>query len=429
MSSAIQSNAFAAFKSRLNLAYRNVWRQKSRNSMLGLLISFATFMIIYFSQFLEGVSENFSSNLIALASGDIYISSTVERDIDKNIFDRDYEYFLFDKSQEEAMKKLVGMGTTIDPRMEFDAKLVTSLDSLPYQVMAFDVNKDAKLRENFRFIEGGMFSVGKYEVIVPIDFAKRNEIKVGDRIRLLGKAFNKQINLIDYKVTGLFATQNLSAWFDNYVYINLDVARVLINHDDVITRLNINLPEEVPVDVAINSVNTWLKTNSNAQNPPLNVTHWKEGAETFGELTGAMQLSYFIVISIIVVMMAASIAFTTMINILERKKEIATLGALGASPGKIRNNLMLENALLAILFVALGVLIAVALYFLTSRSGIPIHNRELRGFLGSSHFFPAINIPGYVLGVLTPLVVAALSSFIFGYRVTKIPITEAIADR
>lgn len=429
MSSAIQNKSFVALKSRFNLAYRNMWRQKSRNTMLGLLITFATFMIIYFSQFLEGVSENFSSNLVALASGDMYISSTVERDIDKNIFDRDYEYFLLNKAQKETIETIVGPGTSIDPRMEFDAKVVTEIDSLPYQVMAFDVNEDTRLRDNFRFVEGEMFSAGKYEVIVPIDFAKRNDIKVGDRIRLLAKAFNKQINLIDYKVTGLFATQNLSAWFDNYVYINLDVARVLINHDDVITRLNINLPKDTPVDVAFKSVDSWLKENTNSQNPPLNVTHWKEGAETFGELTGAMQLSYFIVISIIVIMMAASIAFTTMINILERKKEIATLGALGASPSRIRNNLMLENALLATLFVVVGVVVAVALFLLTSSAGIPIHNRELSGFLGSSHFFPAINIPGYVLGILVPLAVAVLSSFVFAYRVTKIPITEAIADR
>ncbi len=414
--------------SRWKLVFRNVLRQRSRNILLGLLIFFASFVIVYFSQFLEGVSRNFSQNMIALASGDSYVSSVTERAVDKNIFDRDYEYFTLSPEFYAHLAAMRGYAS-LSSRLEFDAKLVMADDSVQQRIMAFDLATEPKLKNNFTFVEGRMFHSGEYGIVLPVDFAQRHRIQVGDQVRVLARTINKQVNLIDYKVTGLFTTANLSSWFDHYAYLDLQVARVLVDDKGALTRLNINLKQGTAPDEFDKAVVALLRETKNPANPTLDVTKWSEGAVLFTELTAAMKLSYAIVIFIIILMVAASLAFSTMMNILERTKEIATLGALGAPPREIRRMLVGENLVLAAVAALSGAACAGIVFLITLRIGIPIGVKELSGFLGSSRFYPAFNLFGFVAGLAVPLVVAFLSSFIFAGRAAKLPIADAIADR
>lgn len=428
---AFEQGAMAAMgltHSRWLLVWRNVLRQRSRNLMLATMIFFASLVIVYFSQFLAGVSRNFSHNLIALASGDMYISSKIKREVDKSIFDREYEYFRLPAGFEKQIEALPGVAQQMS-RLEFDAKVVSELDNVPFRVMSFDVARESRLKNNFEFVEGRMFNSGEYGVILPIDFARRHEVKVGDQIRLLAQAANNQVNLLDYTVTGLFKTQSLSAWFDNYVYVDLSVARVLVNDKQALTRLNIGLKEGADPALTTSALNDWLKKNVTAEKPALDVTPWVEGTATFSELTGAMQLSYMILITLIIILVGASLTFSTMMNILERTKEIATLGALGATPSTIRKMLVGESLVLALLAALAGMFAAAVISLITAHYGIPITNKELSGFLGSSYFFPAFNFAGYVAGLLVPLVIAFFASFVFAHRASRLPIAQALADR
>lgn len=418
-----------------SLIVRNVLRQRSRNLLLGLLILFASFVIVYFSQFLEGVSRNFSQNMIELASGDIYVSSTIARDVDKNLFDRDYEYFVLPPAFYQELAKLPGHGAHLSQpraRLELNAKLVLADDSVQQPVMAFDVAQEPRLKQNFTFLEGRMFNSGEFGLILPVDLAKRHQVRVGDTVRLLAKAVSGQINLIDYRVTGLFASNNLSASFDRYAWLDLAAARVLVDNRAALTRLNLNLApgsDAASITSTTAAVGKLLAQHQQAGNPALDCTHWSAGAALFTALTAGLKTSYGIVISIIVIMMAASLAFATMMNILERSKEIATLGALGAPPFQIRRMLVGENLLLAGVAALAGVVLAALVFLITAKVGIPITVKELRGFLGSSMFYPAFNAGGFITGLLVPLLVALIASYIFAGRAAKLPIAQAINDR
>ncbi len=426
--SQMQAFVWRLLDSRWKLIIRNVRKQKSRNMLLGALIMFSSFVIIYFSQFLAGVHQNFSQNLVALATGDVFISSKVTREMDKNIFERDYEYFRLTPPFADEIKHLPGVNA-IAPRLEFDVKVATEIDSIPFRAMAFDRAVDENLYANFTLVEGRMFNKGAYEIIVPVDFARRNVIKVGDRIRLIATTLNKKVNLIDYEVTGLFNSISLSAWFDNYVYVDLAVARVLVDDPEAVTRLNISTPPDVSVKGVMEELRARLSRVPVPANPVLEPMEWQDSAQIFSELTGALQLSYVMIIVIITIMVAASLAFSTMLNILERTKEFATLAALGAAPKEIRFILVGETMTLALFAAASGVALAAQTYLITAEWGIPIENKELSGFLGSSHFFPAFNLSGYVLGIMLPLLVAFVSSYFFALRASKLPIAEALADR
>lgn len=415
------------FGSQWSMVFRNVLRQRSRNLLLGLLLLFSSFIIVCFSQFLAGVSVNFSKNLVTLASGDVYISSTVKRDIDRNIFGRVHKYFSLPEDFYNDLSQVDGF-EHYDERLEFEVKLVTDDDSLPYQVMAFDQTNEKKLADNFTFVEGEMFKPGEYGIVLPHEYATRFNINVGDQVRLLANSADRIVNLIDYKVTGLFKTITLSAWFDNYAYLNLDIARVLIDSETALTRLNLHFKDRADLSVSSAQLNQLLKQHYTNPSQAIEITPWADGAKLFEELTQALQLSYGIIMTILIIMVSASLASSTMMHIFERTQEVATLGALGASPKKICSMLVKESLVLAVIAALIGVTIAGIVFAVTLNYGIPIHNAELKGFLGSSHFYPAFEVKGVISGLLIPLVIAFLASFIFANRSSKLPIANALAD-
>jgi putative ABC transport system permease protein len=142
-----------------------------------------------------------------------------------------------------------------------------------------------------------------------------------------------------------------------------------------------------------------------------------------------MKLGYAIIMIIVTVTIAAGLAFTTMMTLGERTREIATLGALGATPRTIRWLLVGENLVLAACAAALGTACGGLVFLMTSRTGIPIGAEGLRGFLGSAHFYPAFQAHGFVSGLLLPVVVAFAASYFFACRASRLPIAEAMAHR
>ena len=412
-----------------SLVFKSLLRNGGRNLLQAGLIFFAAFVMAYFSQFLAGVTRNFTDNLVELATGEIYISSTIDEEIDQNVFDREYKYLRIPKSFLNEVNALEGV-ETIHPRIDVPVRLNLPDDTVNFSMSAFNPDQEQRLGSNFIITEGRLIADGAFEIMVPQDFARRHNIEVGDTVPMLAGTVNRRVNLVQFTVVGKFLTSSLSAWFNNYLYTSITPARVLLNDNTTITRLNIHLTEDAEKDELMLQINTLVAQHlSDDSNPPLDATWWEDGAEFFSSLVFGIEAGFFIIVGIIVTILACSMGFATVMTVIERTKEIATYGALGGSPKMIRKIFLMENVLLSDLSSIAGTLIALIAYLLTKDIGIPINNPEFEGFIGASHFYPALDIAGFIVPFLICKVVTAQVSFFIVTRAAKKPITEAIADR
>lgn len=405
---------------------RSLVRNKGRTLLLGLLTGFSAFIMAYFAQFLRGVGVNFTDNLIELASGDAYIANVIDKKGDETIFDRKYEFFHLPADFYSATAALPGF-KQVHERLDFEATIETGEDSVFLPVGAFQASKETALGKNFTFAQGRMYHDGEYGVILPVDTARRYGLKVGDTVSLIARSVDKRVNLLTYTVVGTFTTRNLSAWFNNSAYVSLESARALVNDPRALTRLNVHFEDGAKPKEYLPRLQALLQQFKLPENPALSVTYWKDGAEFFADLTFAIEAGFFMVLSVICTILAASIAFTSMMNILERQKEIATFGALGASPKMVRKILLYESICLSDISTLIGIALAAICFVLTKRVGVPITNPELSGFLGSSHFYPALDWAGFWVPFLITKVVAGQSAYLIGTYAAKQPLTHATA--
>ncbi|MCY7295216.1 ABC transporter permease [Alteromonas sp. a30] len=412
-----------------SLVFKSLLRNGGRNLLQAGLIFFAAFVMAYFAQFLAGVTRNFTDNLVELATGEIYVSSTINKEIDQNVFDREYKYLRVPAPFLNEVSKLEGV-ETIHPRIDLPVRLNLPDDTVTFKMAAFNPENEPRLVNNFSITEGRMVENDAFEIIVPQDLARRHNINVGDSIPLLAGTVNRRVNLVQYTVVGKFLTNSLSAWFNNYVYTSLQPARVLLDDENVMTRLNIHLVEDAEREVLMPQVNALVAQYlDNDSNPELDATWWEDGAEFFSSLVFGIEAGFFIIVGIIMTILGCSMGFATVMTVIERTKEIATYGALGAPPKMIRKIFMMENVLLSDLSSLAGIGIAVIAYLLTVDVGIPINNPQFEAFIGASHFYPALDIGGFILPFIICKLVTAQVSFFIVTSAAKKPITEAIADR
>jgi putative ABC transport system permease protein len=409
------------------LVLKSIFRNKSRSFMLGLLICFAAFVMAFFTQFLMGVSKNFTDNLVELASGDIYISSEIKDQRDHNIFDREYDYFRYSPEFYAELEKLDGF-VGAHPRLDMAARIVTSQDSIDFALSAFNPAEEASLLKNFVIIEGRMIKPDAYEIIVPEDWARRHQIAPGNSVSVMSRSVDRRINLLSFTVVGTFKTNSLSAWFNNSVYTSIEPARVLVNDSQAVTRLNLRFANGFDKDKAIAKINSVMAAHIDIKNPTLNATYWQDGAEFFTSLVAGIEAGFFIVIGVICSILGACIALATVMGIMERSKEIATLGALGAAPKTIRKIFLMENVFLSDIASLLGISIAAVAFIITAKTGLPINNPELEGFLGASHFYPAYDVAGFIGAFLITKLVATNATFFIAGWAAKRSIADAMAE-
>jgi len=408
------------------LVFKNLYRNKNRTLLQGLLIFFAAFVMTYFSQFLAGITKNFTTNIVSIASGEIYLSSPIDEGSDNNIFDREYDFIELSENELSELRNWSEI-ESVNSRLEFPVRISTSDDTIITSMSAFDVQSENRMAANLDVREGRMLKPGSYEAILPQDFARRNDIKVGDTISVLANTVDKKMNLIPYKVVGTFKSINLSAWFDNYVFTDSASARVLINSKVAHTRVNIHLTEDAELEVAKKKVQDYFDSRSQGASENITVTDWKEGAKFFTSLIFGIEAGFFIIVGIICNILFFTIGFTTIMAVVERAKEIATLGALGATPRRIRKLIMTENILLTDISSASAIAIAGICFYITKNTGVPINNSELEGFLGASHFYPAFDIAGFIVPFFLCKMVTANVTFFVSWKVSKSNISDALA--
>lgn len=409
-----------------SMAFRSLTRNGTRNLLQAGLICFAAFVMAYFAQFLAGISKNFTENLVELATGDIYISSTIDSSTEQSIFDREYEYLRMSDSFLTELSNMNGV-TEVNHRIEIPVRFNLPDDTVTFQLAAFNIGTEQRMKNNFTIVDGRMIEDGAFEIVLPADFARRNNIALGDTLPLLAGTVSRKVNLMTFKVVGTFKTQSLSAWFNNYAYTSLVPARTLLNSPLAVTRLNIHVQKDTDIEQFKTALGKKMEAELPRKNPPMDATHWTVGAAFFSSLIYGIEAGFFAVIAVICTILGCSIGVATIINVMERSKEIATLGALGAAPKIIRRIFIRENVLLSDLSSLLGITLAFVAFIITQQSGIPVNSPEFEGFLGTSHFYPALDIAGFIVPFLICKFVTFSVSFIIIGRAAKKPIAETMA--
>ncbi len=160
----------------------------------------------------------------------------------------------------------------------------------------------------------------------------------------------------------------------------------------------------------------------------LEVLSWKEIQPDLAMMSDMMQQIYGIFMAIILAALAFGIVNTMLMAVLERTREIGMLAAIGMNRRKIFSMIMIESVFLSIVGGILGMIVSGAVIAATAKNGINLvkysEGMEAMGY--SAHLYPTIDIQFFITTTILIVLTGILSSIYPARKALKLNPVEAI---
>ncbi len=171
------------------------------------------------------------------------------------------------------------------------------------------------------------------------------------------RAFNRR----SVRPGGVFSIQQE---FDSkYVFLQLDLVRELLNYKTELTALEIATEPNADIDDLKNRLKEKLGSD-------YNILDRFEQNETLFKVMQTEKLAVYAIATLILIIAAFNIIGSLSMLVLEKKRDISILKAMGGTKTLIRNIFLLEGMLIAIIGSASGLTIGIILCVIQSQFGL-----------------------------------------------------------
>ncbi len=224
-----------------------------------------------------------------------------------------------------------------------------------------------------------------------------------------------KVNNIGYKVIGIYTASRFEG--KNNVHIPFSTFRLVYNKGNKFEWMVVTGKPEHDIEQVESDVKVLLR-NLHKIHPDDNRAFngfnlGKEIAKVTGFLTGMQFLTWFVGIATLIAGVFA-IGNILLITVKERTKEIGIRRALGATPIKIRQQIVLESVFLTLLAGSLGIIAGGGILMIID--GLELLTN------------PTVDIPIVLIAYITLIVLGTLIGFIPAYMATIIQPIEALRE-
>ncbi len=253
------------------------------------------------------------------------------------------------------------------------------------------------------------------QIMIGSGLAKIMNAKAGDELTLLSTTVEGALNAQDVIVQGIFSlgTPEIDK---RIILTNLDTAQQLLVTDKVSTLsaylYDTDKTNSVGKDIA-------------AMLPALDSQTWLDQAFYYLAVKGLYNRIFGLMGIIILAIVFFAVSNTMSISVIERTREIGTLRAMGTHNREIERNFVLEAAVIGIIGVSLGILIAlaVATFFYLAGLEMPPPPARSQGYPLAVNIDPIL----YCITAISILTLCITAAWFSARRAVNKPIVEALA--
>jgi ABC-type lipoprotein release transport system permease subunit len=383
----------------LKLAYRNIWRNKTRSLLSSLAVGIGMALLLLMASVLEGEMKGALQNTIRLQSGHLQIRPA---SFDENKVSLKWEDMI--ESPEQVAEKIMALPqvTVATPRLTASAILTVSDESKGVQVLGIEPDSEANKPFRDGMLSGEFIKADDREgILIGNILAEKLSLKVNDKVNLLVTTSNGDVNEQQFTVRGIFTTRTPS-YDENTIFMPLAKAQAITateGHASIIFVLLNDMANTDAVAQALQSNNfkiaTWRDQNQF-------VVQFEDYANAF-----------FVVMYLIVLGITATVVTNTLVMaVFERTREIGILSAIGMKGRGIMAQFLAEAALLATGGVIGGLLIGGALVAYFTIYGIYIGDYGISGVLFEDRIYAHLTLENTInLSVLTYIITLVASLY------------------
>jgi len=404
-------------KTIIKIAWRNIWRNKLRSSIVILSIVLGIWAGLFIMAMTLGLNEQRMNGAVNTYLSHVQIHNP------KYTEDPNLKYSLTDP---DNTLKIVES----NPKIKAFAKHVlatgmvnTASGSAGIQIIGIYPEQEKKLTTiSTKLVEGTYFTKFKKNPVV-IGEKLANKLKLNVKSKLVTSIQDLDNNIIStsFRVEGIYKTQN-SMFDESTIFVRADDLKNTLGltnqiHEIAILCQSIDQTDDVKAELQSKLKNDKVET-------------WGEISPELGYAQEMMGTMIYLFMGIVLLALAFSIVNTMLMAVLERKKEIGMLMAVGMTKRKIFLMITFETIFISMVATPIGM----ALSFITieyfGKNGIDLSSvAEGLSSLGiGSKIYTFLPAELYINITLLTLLIAFLASLFPAKRALKLKPTEAIGS-
>lgn len=361
----------------LKLAWKNLWRNRSRTLITTSAIFFAVILSVAAQSLKQGVFENLVKNVVSFYTG--YIQVHKQGYQDEQVLDNSFK-----QSSTTEQKILTGSNIRfITARLE-SFSLASSDEQTKGCLVSGIIpsEEDNIISLKNKLVQGAYLEKNDNAVLLSQGLARQLKLTPGDTIYLIGQGYHGATAAGKYPVKGIlkFGSPQLN---DKILYMPLAAAQELFSADSLITSYILSIKTEDALDVTAAGIQESIGKK-------YEVLTWGKMLPDIRQHIITDSNNMRVVQGVLYLLICFGIFSTLLIMMLERKFEIGMLVAIGMKKIKLVLLFSTESILTVLIGCFAGVLASVPVVYYLNRHPIRMGGETAKAYerFGFEAVFP-----------------------------------------
>ncbi len=360
------------------LAWRYLSVRKTRTALTTLAIALGVMLTFGLNGMLPGLQASFRQNLMATAGKvDLTVTSAVRGSFDETVVEQVRAVSGVAHASGSLVRSVV-LPPTLAPGVR-EGQPVASL-----MLNGIDPSAEEQVRP-LRVVSGrALQAQDKYAVLLPDSLTRRSSLSVGGTLRVPSATGS-----VDLAIVGVVASRTALGSED--VYVTLATAQKLLNQPGQINTIEALFAPGSSADAVSGAVLAALGSG-------FKLGDIQVGGEMLATI--AMGGKVFYLFGVVALAMAAFVIFNTFrTDVVERRRDVGMLRALGASRRTVLGLVLIEGLWQGVLGTAIGIAAGWGLAGLLLSAMGPFWQARMGFGLGQASYPPGLYATCIVLGV------------------------------
>ncbi len=386
----------------IKIAWRNVWRQRRKTSLIALAMGVIMALLVVYDGVLGGFNDAIYGNSIQIMGGNIQVHAPgYNEKIGKKpllpLADPDGVVAAAESSPDviQAAKRIITGGLVTNREGAFSVSII-----------GLETEKEAQISQVAKNITEGRFLAPDDGdmIVIGQGLATVMDVKVGDRITMVGNATHEQTRQRTMTIVGIYDV-GVPSVEKGTIYMSLSEAQQLFDLNGQATEVVVNLKQIGQEPAVVDTIN--------ASQPGNDIATWETSIPELKQ-TLEMKTTVMNIFGIAMLGIAAiGILNLLMMAVFERTREIGVLGALGLKPREITILFLMEGILIGLIGAILGTILGTFFNGLLS-----IYGMDYSAFadateytaLISGRIYSQLSLAKTLQHALTILIISALAA-------------------
>jgi ABC-type lipoprotein release transport system permease subunit len=397
------------------LAWRNLWRNYRRTSIMLAAIAVGVWAMIFMTALMRGMVDDMIREAIYQLPGHVQIHQWDYRD----------DPTVVNSMAAPAAPLMQALKSPLvvawSGRVVVPAMISSERESRGVKLIGIDPRGDRTLAYLSNEIVAGRYLEGEQDkgLVIGAKLARRLETGLGKRLVLMSQDPDNEIADRGFRVVGIFKSK-LEAAEEASVFASRSVVQQMLG-------INGRISEIAVMGSDYRDVEALLLQLKAAADPALEVLPWYQLDAYAGTMLSVMD--GFVLVWIVVIFLALSFGLvnTLVMAVFERVREIGLMLALGMRPGYILYQILLESLFLIALGLLLGdVLALLTILPLVDGIDISVVGEGMEMFGAGSMLYPALKWGDVVMANTVVIVLGLLASTLPAWRASRYQPVEAL---